>query len=141
MVTQHNILVRIKTIERNIRILLLKHLQTNAHVMKTYFGFFFALLIFFSLFYLIVNNEYKSMVFTILWGRLPYSNGRKVNILKCECTYGSSMIETIKSFHSTNFEGSKSTKNNLKGKMGLQCISYCTRMCGKGKWSKPTKNN
>ena len=37
--------------------------------------------------YLIINNEYKSMVFTILWGCLPYSNDW--NILECECTYGS----------------------------------------------------
>ena len=36
---------------------------------------------------LIINNEYKSMVFTILWGCLPYSNDW--NILECECTYGS----------------------------------------------------
>ena len=37
-------------------------------------------------FYLIINNEYKSMVFTILRGCLPYSNNR--NILECECTNG-----------------------------------------------------
>ena len=32
--------------------------------------------------YLIINNEYKSMVSTILQECLPYSN-------ECECTYGS----------------------------------------------------
>ena len=43
------------------------------------------------------------------------------------------MFKTIESFHSTNFEGSKSMKNNLNEKMGLQCINDDMRMCGKGK--------
>mgnify|MGYP006950755770 CR=1 FL=1 len=38
------------------------------------------------MFFFIVNNEYKSMAFTILWGRSPHSNDS--NILECKCTYG-----------------------------------------------------
>ena len=37
-------------------------------------------------FYLTINNEYRSLVFTILWGCLLYSNDW--NIIECECTYG-----------------------------------------------------
>ena len=42
--------------------------------------------VFFYTVYLIINNEYKSMVFIILLGCLPYSNDW--NILECECMYG-----------------------------------------------------
>ena len=36
-------------------------------------------------FYLTINNEYRSLVFTILWVCLLYSNDW--NIIECECTY------------------------------------------------------
>ena len=79
-------------IERNICILQRKH--SFSHVSKRmcmlwkHTSVFFYVIIFFPLlftlkkFYLIVNNEYKSLVFIILQGCLLYSNDR--NIL----TYG-----------------------------------------------------
>ena len=37
-------------------------------------------------YYLIINHDYKGMVFIVLWGCLPYTNDW--NILACEWTYG-----------------------------------------------------
>ena len=75
-------------IERNILECICKH--TFSYVCKwmhmlwkhTYVVYICYLKTSFSLPYF----EYKSMVFTMLRGCLPYSNDR--NILECECTYG-----------------------------------------------------
>ena len=60
-------------------------MQTNAYVIKTFLCFIGTLFTLTFLpsknIYLIIKNEYKSMVFTMLRGCLPYSNARMVRMV------------------------------------------------------------
>ena len=82
----------IHTIVHNILQCIGKHsFHTNANEWVCYQNirmfFFYTFYLKINKCYLIINNEYKSMVFTILRGRLPYANDW--NLLECEWAYGS----------------------------------------------------
>ena len=74
-----------------------------------------------NFFNLIINNEYKSMVFTILRGCLPYSNGW--NILECKCTYGMYGV-----YSGWVVFGFQRTLEGLHGIVGFEPFIDCIQM-------------